>query len=200
MTNIEVKSQSRSEVQIETNDLVNLILADYQLHVNKKQTVKDRLKSGDLKNLINDIFEDVSLAEKLEPISRLLMTKNDRVAKQAFKSIQRCLLQYQTMMARTYKSDQVVRFSYYSEEKSKVEESEVILVDVIPHLLHHLLLTTIPKHRERAQLPYKVSLGVLNAYILHSCTLGLPITFVFPSIKAFLRGVLCETQVNESAC
>ena len=33
-TNHEVKQQSRTEMQIETNDLINLILADYQLHVN----------------------------------------------------------------------------------------------------------------------------------------------------------------------
>ena len=138
-------------MQTETNDLVNLILADYQLHVNKNQTIKDRLQSGDLKTLIGEIFtEHTSLAEKLEPLARLLMTKNDRVAKQVFKSIQRCLLQYQTMMARSFKSDQIVRFSYFNETTNKLEDNQVILVDVIPHLLHHLLLTTIPKHRERA--------------------------------------------------
>ena len=127
------------------------------------------------------------------------MTKNDRVAKQVFKSIQRCLLQYQTMMARSFKSDQIVRFNYFNETTNKLEENRVILVDVIPHLLHHLLLNTIPKHRERAQLPYKVALGILNAYVMHSSTLGLPIKYVFPSIKAFMRTVLCETQVTESA-
>ena len=154
------------------------------------------MESGDLKALIADVYKDTSLVDKLEPLSRLLMTKNDRVAKQVFKSVQRCLLQYQTMMARSYKSDQIVRFSYYDETRGKSEENRVILVDVIPHLLHHLLLQTIPKHRERAQLPFKVALGILNCYVQHSCSLGVPIAFIFPSVKAFLRTVLCETQVT----
>ena len=79
-------------MQIETNDLVNLIFADYQIQVNKKETIKDRLNSEDLKKLIGEIYEDRSLADRLEPLSRLLMAKNDRVAKQVFKSVQRCLL------------------------------------------------------------------------------------------------------------
>ena len=139
-TNAEAKQQSRSDIQTETIDLVNLILADYQLQVNKKESIQDRLQSGDLKALIAEIYEDTSLVDKLEPLSRLLMTKNDRVAKQVFKSVQRCLLQYQSMMARSYKSDQIVRFSYFNEASGKPEENRVILVDVIPHLLHHLLL------------------------------------------------------------
>ena len=100
--------------------------------------------------VIGEIFEDTSLADRLEPLARLLMTKNDRVAKLVFKSVQRCLLQYQTMMARSFKSDQIVQFSYFDERSNELKENQVILVDVIPHLLHHLLLTTIPKHRERA--------------------------------------------------
>ena len=139
-TNAEAKQQSRSDIQTETIDLVNLILADYQLQVNKKESIQDRLQSGDLKALIAEIYEDTSLVDKLEPLSRLLMTKNDRVAKQVFKSVQRCLLQYQSMMARSFKSDQIVRFSYFNEASGKPEENRVILVDVIPHLLHHLLL------------------------------------------------------------
>ena len=71
--------------------MINLILADYQLNVNKKQTVKDKLKWGNLKEIIDEIYKDTSLADKLEPLSRLLMMKNDRVAKQIIKSIQRCL-------------------------------------------------------------------------------------------------------------
>ena len=74
-------------MQIETNDLVNLIFADYQIQVNKKETIKDRLDSEDLKKLIGEIYEDRSLADRLEPLSRLLMAKNDRVAKQVFKSV-----------------------------------------------------------------------------------------------------------------
>ena len=81
-------------MQSETTDLINLILADYQLNVNKKQTVKDKLKWGNLKEIIDEIYQDTSLADKLEPLSRLLMMKNDRVAKQIIKSIQRCLYQY----------------------------------------------------------------------------------------------------------
>ena len=157
------------------------------------------MNSEDLKTLIGEIYEDRSLADRLEPLSRLLMAKNDRVAKQVFKSVQRCLLQYQTMMARSYRSDQIVRFSYYNQAKGEQEEHQVILVDVIPHFLHHLLLTTIPKYRERAQLPFKIALGILNAYVMHSCAMGIPIAFVFPSLKAFLRSVLCETQITEAA-
>ena len=85
-------SQSRTEVQAETSDLVNLILADYQLRVNQKPQVRESLGKNDLKSTIGDIFSDTSLAERLEPLTKLLMTKNDRVAKQVVKSIQRCLL------------------------------------------------------------------------------------------------------------
>lgn len=94
---------------------MNLILADYQLNINKNPSIKDRLASSDLKVLIASIFADTSFAERLEPLARLLMTKNDRVAKLVFKSVQRCLLQYQTMMARSYESDQIVRFQYFDE-------------------------------------------------------------------------------------
>lgn len=80
-----------ADILKETNDLVNLILADYQLHVNQKPSIKDKLNGGDLKTTIAEIFEDVSLSDRLEPLTRLLMTKNDRVAKQVIKSVQRCL-------------------------------------------------------------------------------------------------------------
>jgi len=80
-----------ADILKETNDLVNLILADYQLHVNQKPSIKDKLNGADLKTTIAEIFEDVSLSDRLEPLTRLLMTKNDRVAKQVIKSVQRCL-------------------------------------------------------------------------------------------------------------
>lgn len=130
--------------------MVNLILADYQLNVNAKYSAGKSSKGGNLKALIGEIIADTSLAEKLEPLARLLMTKNDRVAKQIVKSIQRCLYQYQTMMARTFMSNQIVRFKYFNEQTQSLEDNEVVMIDVIPHLLHHLLLITIPKHRERA--------------------------------------------------
>lgn len=81
-------------MQKETSDLINLILADYQLHVNQKPSIKSGLNGGDLKSLIGEIFTDTTLSERLEPLCRLLLTKNDRVAKQIIKSVQRCLLQY----------------------------------------------------------------------------------------------------------
>ena len=85
-------SQSQTELQAESNDLVNLILADYQLRVNQKPHVKESLCKGDLKKTIADIYADTDLSEKLEPLTKLLLTKNDRLAKQVVKSIQRCLL------------------------------------------------------------------------------------------------------------
>ena len=88
---------SSHSVLHETTDLVNLILADYQLQVNKNPTVKESLQQASVPNmreLIDNIIKDTSLAERLEPLSRLLLTKNDRVAKSVLKSLQRCLLQY----------------------------------------------------------------------------------------------------------
>ena len=34
----------------------------------------------------------------------------------------------------------------------------------------------------------------------HSTEMGLPCEFLFPTIKQFIRGVLCETQVTEPTC
>ena len=45
------------------------------------------------------------------------------------------------------------------------QEMRVVLVDVIPHLLVQLLLNTIPRHREQAQLAYKVAFGALQGYL-----------------------------------
>ena len=73
----------------------------------------------------------------------------------------------------------------------------MVLVDVIPHLLHHLLLNTIPRHRERAQLAYKVALGIIGAYTEHSAEMGLPNEYLYSSIRSFIRGVLCEAQITE---
>ena len=101
-------------------------------------------------------------------------------------------------MARSLKNNQIVRFKYYNESSMQLEDNQVILVDVIPHLLHHLLLNVIPKQRERAQLAFKVSLGLIESYVNNSTVLGLPISYLFPTIKSFVRGVLCETQVIES--
>jgi hypothetical protein len=72
-------------------------------------------------------------------------------------------------------------------------------VDVIPHLLYQLLIHTIPKHRERAQLAYKVALGLLHAYISQSVNMGLSVAFVFPAVKQFLKGVVVETHIVENA-
>ena len=72
-------------------------------------------------------------------------------------------------------------------------------MDVIPHLLFQLLIHTIPKHRERAQLAYKVALGILHAYVSQSVALGLPVAFVFPAVKQFLKGVVVETHIVETA-
>ena len=66
--------------------------------MNAKYPVGDNV---DFKALFDRIIADTSLAEKLEPVARLLMTTNDRVAKSVVKSVQRCIYQYQTMMART---------------------------------------------------------------------------------------------------
>ena len=57
-----------------------------------KTTAIDSLCKGDLKKTIADIYADTDLSEKLEPLTKLLLTKNDRLAKQVVKSIQRCLL------------------------------------------------------------------------------------------------------------
>ena len=111
--------------------------------------------------LIDNAIDDTSLADHLEPLARLLLIKNDRVAKQIIKAIQRCMFQFQVAMARSYKSDQTVSFNYYSEASGQVEQNQVLLIDVIPHLLHQLLLNTIPRHRDRAQLAFKVVLGCL---------------------------------------
>ena len=94
-------------------------------------------------------------------------------------------------------SNQIVRFKYFNELTQSMDDNEVVMIDVIPHLLHHLLITTIPKHRERAQLAFKVSLGIIGAYMKHSTKMGLPSEYLFPVIKQFIRGILCETQITE---
>ena len=81
-------------MQQEARDLVNLILSDYQMRLNSKQATKDGLKSSDMQALIDNVFEDTSLADHLEPLARLLLIKNDRVAKQIIKAIQRCMFQF----------------------------------------------------------------------------------------------------------
>ena len=68
-------------------------------------------------------------------------------------------------MAKTLKSEQIVSFTYYNEATQAVEDIQIVLVDVTPHLMHYLLLKMIPKHRERAQLAFKVSFGVMNAFV-----------------------------------
>lgn len=58
------------------------------MQVNAKPEIKEGLKGGDLKTLIKDIvMNDASLAESLEPLTRLLLIKNDRIAKQVIKAI-----------------------------------------------------------------------------------------------------------------
>ena len=74
-------------MQQEARDLVNLILSDYQMRLNSKQATKEGLKSSDMQALVDKVFEDTSLAEHLEPLARLLLVKNDRVAKQIIKAI-----------------------------------------------------------------------------------------------------------------
>ena len=95
-------------------------------------------------------------------------------------------------MARSYKNNQIVKFKYWNETTGKVEETQVLIIDVIPHLLHQLLINTIPRHRERAQLAFKVVLGALQAYVQQSTLLGLPVEFVFTPLKLFIERVLCE--------
>jgi len=90
-----------------------------------------------------------------------------------------------------------VRFRYYNQSSQQAEDTSIILVDVVPHLLHHLLLNTIPRYRERAQLAFKVALGCIHAYSQNSVVLGLPISFILPPLKQFVKRVLCETQVSE---
>ena len=107
------------------------------MRVNAKPEIKEGLKGVDLKKLIReDVMGDVDLAQSLEPLSRLLMIKDDRVAKQVIKAIQRCMFQFQVAMSRSYKDDQIVRFKYWNEAAGQVEENQVLIVDVIPHLLH----------------------------------------------------------------
>lgn len=74
-------------MQQEARDLVNLILSDYQMRLNSKQATKEGLKSSDMQALVDKVFEDTSLAEHMEPLARLLLVKNDRVAKQIIKAI-----------------------------------------------------------------------------------------------------------------
>ena len=165
------------------------------MHVNRSAAVKD--KSAGLKSVIEAVFRDTSLASALEPLARLLMVKNDRVAKVVVKAIQRCLFQFQASMARSYRNNQVVSFKYFNSASGQIEDTQVILVDVIPHLLHHLLLTTIPRHRERAQLAFTVVLGAIQSFVRHSTSLGLPVNLVFAPIKEFFKKVLFETQMSE---
>ena len=71
-------------------------------------------------------------------------------------------------MARSYHNNKIVTFKYFNESVAGTSESQemrVVLVDVIPHLQTHLLLNTIPRHREHAQLAYKVAFGVLQGYL-----------------------------------
>ena len=116
------RQERSSELLKEAVDLVNLILADYQLHINQQESVKTGLKNAGLKDVIDGVLKDTSLSSRLEPLCKLLLIKNDRVAKQVVKAIQRCLYQYQSMMARSLSSDQIVRFKYFDEGKGAVEE------------------------------------------------------------------------------
>ena len=77
------------------------------------------------------------------------------------------------------------------------QEMRVVLVDVIPHLLSYLLMITIPKNREYADLAYKVSVGLLQGYLKQSQLLRLPNEFVFLPLKNFISDVVCETAVTE---
>ena len=83
--------QARKDQLTEAKDVVNLIFADYQLKVNLKRDIKERLNGGNLKAIISDIISDTSLAEALEPLAQLLLTKNDSFAKHLVKAIQQCL-------------------------------------------------------------------------------------------------------------
>lgn len=50
------------------------------------------------------------------------------------------MFQFQVAMARSYNQNQIVRFKYWAEASGQIEEIQVLLIDVIPHLLHQLLL------------------------------------------------------------
>ena len=103
-------------------------------------------------------------------------------------------------MARSYHNNKIVQFKYFDEQAAGAGESSemrVVLVDAIPHLLTQLLLNTVPKHREHAQLAYKVAFGALQGYLKQAQQLKLPASFVFAPLKKFVLAVLCDTQVAE---
>ena len=47
---------------------MNLIFADYQLHVNQKPQTKEGLKTKSLRTVIEEVFAETSLAERLEMV------------------------------------------------------------------------------------------------------------------------------------
>ena len=114
--------RSSSLIKQEVSDLVNIVLANYQVRVNEEPDVREKLKNHDqnLQELIKYIVSQQKYAAHLAPLERLLLTKGDSVAKQVVKSLQKSIYQYQVMMARSYSHNKIVQFSYYQSQTGQV--------------------------------------------------------------------------------